>query len=79
MYSLISLICFAATAEVIRRCVMILLNALTGPLSKIPGPFIYKFTRWPWVYQNITGNQMNVAPELFERYGDVVRVSKLIF
>lgn len=76
MYTIISLLLFAAVAEFLRRCCMVLLTAFTGPLAKIPGPLIYKLSSLPWVVENITGNQMNVGPGLFKKYGDIVRVSK---
>lgn len=76
MYSLVSLVLFAVAAELLRRCCMILITAFTGPLAKIPGPLIYKLTAYPWIFQNITGNMMNVAPDLFKRYGDIIRVSR---
>ena len=75
MYSFVSLVLFVAIAEILRRCCMALMAAFTGPLAKIPGPLIYKLTPLPWVIENVTGNTMNVAPKLFEKYGDIVRVS----
>ncbi|KAF4633573.1 hypothetical protein G7Y89_g4555 [Cudoniella acicularis] len=35
---------------------------------------IGKFTSWPWIIQCIKGNQMNIGPGLFKKYGDIVRV-----
>ena len=76
MYSIGTLLIYAVAAEVFRRSCLILLTAFTGPLSKIPGPMISKFTSWPWVIQCIKGNQMNIGPELFKKYGDIVRVGE---
>lgn len=56
---------------------MAIVCALTGPLSKIPGPFLNRFSTIPWAIDNLTGNSMNVAPKMFEKYGDVVRVGML--
>jgi hypothetical protein len=56
---------------------MALIVAFTGPLSKVPGPFIMKLSAWPWVIETITGNQMNAAPILFKKYGDTVRIGEL--
>ena len=77
MYSYATLLFYLALAEVFRRCCIALIAAFTGPLSKVPGPFLMKLSSWPWVMQSITGNQMNVAPKLFKKYGDTVRVGEL--
>jgi hypothetical protein len=61
-------------AEVLRRCILIMITALTGPLSKVPGPFLSKFTRIPWAVETVTGKHMNTTDDLFKKYGDVVRV-----
>ncbi|PMD33538.1 cytochrome P450 [Hyaloscypha variabilis F] len=74
MYSIGTILLYALAAEIFRRCCLILLAAFTGPLSKIPGPMIGKFTSWPWLIQCVKGNQMNIGPGLFQKYGDVVRV-----
>jgi len=76
MYSIVTFLIYAVAAELFRRCCFIFLVAFTGPLSKIPGPVIGKFTSWPWIIQCIKGNQMNVGPTLFKKYGDIVRVGK---
>jgi hypothetical protein len=76
MYSITTIIAYALAAEVLRRCCLIFLTAFTGPLSKIPGPMIGKFTFWPWIIQCVKGNQMNIGPGLFKKYGDVVRVGE---
>jgi hypothetical protein len=74
MYSCVALLFYLGLAELFRRCCMALIAAFTGPLSKVPGPFLMKLSIWPWAVQTITGNQMNVAPKLFKKYGDTVRV-----
>lgn len=76
MYTIVTLLIYAAAAELFRRCCLILLTAFTGPLSKIPGPMIGKFTSLPWIISCIKGNQMNIGPGLFKKYGDIVRVGE---
>lgn len=57
---------------------MALIAGFTGPLSRVPGPVLMKLTRLPWILENLTGNVMNSVPKLFEKYGDVVRVSESV-
>jgi hypothetical protein len=64
-------------AEFIRRCVSVLLHAFTGPLSKVPGPFLAKFTKIPWAIQLIKGTHLNTVGPIFKKYGsDIVRIGK---
>ncbi len=77
MYSLTTLVLYVVAAELARRFILVLVTAYTGPLSKIPGPFIGKFTVMPWIWQCLKGDQMNIGPGLFEKYGNVVRVGEL--
>ncbi|KAL2073943.1 hypothetical protein VTL71DRAFT_11269 [Oculimacula yallundae] len=74
MASYITLVLWVVVAELLRRLVLALKVAFTGPLSKIPGPTLFKITSLPWIIENITGNCMNTLPALFEKYGDVVRL-----
>jgi hypothetical protein len=37
---------------------------------------IGKFTSLPWAIQCIQGKQMTIGPELFKKYGDVVRIGE---
>ncbi|KAE9365295.1 cytochrome P450, partial [Stipitochalara longipes BDJ] len=67
------LVVYAVSAELFRRFVMVLIGGFTGPLAKIPGPLYGKFTVIPWVINAIQGEQMNTAPELIKKYGEVVR------
>jgi hypothetical protein len=76
MYSYVALLFYVALAELLRRCCIALIAAFTGPLSKVPGPFIMKLTNVPWMIEHITGNRMNTAPKLFEKYGDTVRIGE---
>jgi hypothetical protein len=76
MDSISTVLIYVVAAELLRRCCLILLTAFTGPLSKIPGPTLSMLTSWPWVIQCIRGNQMNVGPALFKKYGDIVRVGE---
>ena len=73
MYSVTTLIFYALAAEILRRLILVLLTAFTGPLSKIPGPFWSKL--WVWIIEVINGNQMNLGPGHFEKYGPIVKSS----
>ncbi len=79
MNNYVIVVIWLAAAELLRRCILSLLCAFTGPLSKVPGPFINKLTTIPWIIENITGNTMNLVPEYHRKYGDVVRVGKSVF
>jgi hypothetical protein len=68
------IIVYLVSVELFRRFVMILIGGFTGPLAKIPGPFYARFTQIPWLISAMTGEAMNTCPELFKRYGEVVRV-----
>ncbi|KAG0647760.1 Cytochrome P450 monooxygenase FUS8 [Hyphodiscus hymeniophilus] len=74
MYSYTTVLLYLVLAEVLRRCCKMLLTALTGPLAKVPGPWLLKFTLLPWRKVILQGNQVNVTPKLFAKYGDVVRI-----
>ncbi|KAH9207521.1 cytochrome P450 [Leptodontidium sp. 2 PMI_412] len=74
MSTYVSLLLWLAAAELLRRLILALKLAFTGPLSKIPGPTLWKITSLPWMIENITGNCMNTLPELLDKYGDVIRV-----
>ncbi|KUJ07792.1 cytochrome P450 [Mollisia scopiformis] len=71
----LTLILCLGLAEIVRRCISSLMLAFTGPLSKIPGPFVSKLTRFPWALESIQGKHMNFTHRLFQRYGDIVRVA----
>jgi hypothetical protein len=75
MYSYATIALFVVGAECLRRLCKILLNAYTGPLSKIPGPFWNKFTIVPWMLPVLSGDTPRVVPKLFEKYGDIVRIA----
>jgi hypothetical protein len=64
--------------ECVRRLVLMLKFAYTGPLSKIPGPWWGKFSAVPWMISNVTGNSMNQIPGYFEKHRNVIRVGRLI-
>ncbi|KAF4549872.1 Cytochrome P450-like protein 63 [Elsinoe fawcettii] len=49
--------------------------ALLGPLRKIPGPFISKWTNLVLKYHTLAGTRMQYIHSLHERYGSVVRSS----
>jgi hypothetical protein len=78
MNNYVSVLIWLGVAEVLRRFILSLLCAFTGPLSKVPGPFINKLTGIPWIIENITGNVMNLVPEYHRKYGDVVRIGVCI-
>jgi len=48
--------------------------AFFGPLSKIPGPFILKFTEMPDVIGNLRGRAHESRIAYHLKYGDVVRI-----
>lgn len=73
-----TIIWYIIFAEFLRRCVLILLTAFTGPLAKIPGPFMYKIIQIKWIYQVSQGIHLKTGPDLFKTYGDVVRVGKCV-
>lgn len=62
--------------ELTRRIFLTIQSGLTGPLSKIPGPVLGKFTWIPWVIEVVRGKHMESTKYLLEKYGDVVRVGK---
>ena len=63
-------------AEVVRRCILTVKSAFTGPLAKIPGPLLAKFTSLLRLFETLSGNHMNSTTVLFEKFGDVVRVGR---
>ena len=69
MYSFITLIFYVILAELLRRCCLRLLHAFTGPLAKVPGPFLSKLTNFPWMIDTLKGNHMHAGHELFKKYG----------
>ena len=78
MYSYTTIVLCIVLAEVLRRSCKVLLGAYTGPLSKVPGPFLWKFSGILWRRVIVQGNQANVSPKLFAQYGDVVRIGMLL-
>jgi hypothetical protein len=64
-------------AEFVRRCCFTLLHAFTGPLSKVPGPFLAKFTNIPWAIELIRGTHFTTVGPIFQKYdSDIIRVGK---
>jgi hypothetical protein len=74
MYTYTTIALCIVLAEVVRRFCNILLTAYTGPLAKVPGPWIWKFSGLVWGRVVLQGNQVNVSPKLFAKYGHVVRI-----
>ncbi|KAH7346321.1 cytochrome P450 [Rhexocercosporidium sp. MPI-PUGE-AT-0058] len=69
------LILYTIVAELVRRIVLTIIHAYTGPLSKIPGPQLSKLTSIFWHLRLASGDFYYELPRLFEKYGDTVRVS----
>jgi hypothetical protein len=78
MNNYLEIILWLGFAEFIRRCSLILIRGFTGSLSKVPGPFLWKFTKIPWTIQVMRGNQINIVGNLFEKYGHIVRIGKFL-
>lgn len=53
----------------------LLIRRLISPLSKIPGPFITRFTSLPLIYHEFTANRRLYIHSLHQKHGPVVRVS----
>ena len=47
---------------------------LSSPLSKVPGPFIARFSRWWLAYHGWRGDFHRLLTSLHEQYGEVVRI-----
>lgn len=60
--------------EILRRICISIYTAFFTPLSKVPGPLSLKLCGSIWLYHTVRGNTINIAPKLFKRYGDVVRI-----
>jgi hypothetical protein len=76
MNSYLIIVFYLGLGEGLRRCVSVVVTAFTGPLSKIPGPFVAKFTGLPWTIESLRGKHMNTPAQLFQKYGEIVRVGK---
>jgi hypothetical protein len=80
MVSFIILGLYVVGLEILRRFILTLVKAYTGPLSKIPGPFWNKFSIAPVVLQNMQSTQCRDShwrkDGVFGIYGPVVRICK---
>ena len=76
MDSYFKILVYLVSAEVFRQFVMLLVRGFTGPLSKIPGPFLARFTPISWMIDSLLGEQMNTGEYLIKKYGEVVRIGK---
>lgn len=47
---------------------------LTGPLSKVPGPWLNRFTAVPWKLTVITGKSGQMCIDYPKKYGEIVRI-----
>jgi len=50
-------------------------TGLTGPLSKLPGPWYTKYTNLVLRYQTVSGKRIFYVDNLHQHYGGVVRIS----
>ena len=50
-------------------------NLYFSPLSKFPGPFLWKAYRLRFVYSLISGNYVKDVRAIHEKYGDIVRLA----
>ncbi|KAI8255441.1 UDP-glucuronosyltransferase 1-6 [Colletotrichum sp. SAR 10_98] len=48
---------------------------LTGPLSKVPGPWLNRFTAVPWKLTVITGKSGQMCIDYPKKYGEIVRIA----
>ncbi|KAI8312585.1 Cytochrome P450 monooxygenase FUS8 [Colletotrichum sp. SAR11_59] len=48
---------------------------LTGPLSKVPGPSLNRFTAVPWKLTVITGKSGQMCIDYPKKYGEIVRIA----
>ncbi|KAI8161951.1 Cytochrome P450 monooxygenase FUS8 [Colletotrichum sp. SAR 10_70] len=48
---------------------------LTGPLSKVPGPWLNRFTAVPWKLKVITGKSGQMCIDYPKKYGEIVRIA----
>ncbi|ATZ49028.1 hypothetical protein BCIN_04g02280 [Botrytis cinerea B05.10] len=69
----IIVLCIVAL-EILRRICVSIYIAFFTPLSKVPGPLSLKLCGSIWLYHTLRGETMNIAPKLFKKYGDVVRI-----
>ncbi|KAK6604994.1 p450 monooxygenase [Botrytis cinerea] len=69
----IIVLCIVAL-EILRRICVSIYAAFFTPLSKVPGPLSLKLCGSIWLYHTLRGETMNIAPKLFKKYGDVVRI-----
>ena len=62
----LTILFYLVLAETLRRCCSTLLHTFTGPLSKILGPFLSKFTKTQWVVVLMKGIHLNSFGLLFQ-------------
>jgi hypothetical protein len=79
MASFVTLAAYILLAEILRRFLRTLWVAYTGPLSKIPGRWYMRLSVLPWASFAFRGVGMHKATELFDQYGDTVRIGRLSF
>ncbi|RDW56438.1 hypothetical protein BP5796_13187 [Coleophoma crateriformis] len=74
MTSFVQMLVVVLVGEFLRRCVETLLFGFTGPLAKIPGPWLCKVSTLPHKLALIQGRNVERYRDLMKRYGDTVRV-----
>lgn len=72
----LKIVLWLAFAETSRRLLSVIINAFTGPLAKIPGPFSARFTVLPWVIDLLKGEQHYRGDRYLAKYGKVVRTGE---
>ncbi|RDW76958.1 hypothetical protein BP6252_05011 [Coleophoma cylindrospora] len=75
MTSFVQMLVVVLVGEFLRRCLETLLFAFTGPLAKIPGPWLCKVSTLPHKLALIQGRNVERYRDLMKRYGDTVRVA----
>lgn len=66
-------------AYAISKVLKALWYGLTGPLAKIPGPWLNRFTALPWMAAVVRGKAFEQGINYNRKYGDIVRVGELSF
>jgi len=74
MYSFSTIALYVLAAECFRRICLTLIEAFIGPLSKMPGPWLCKFHKVPYMIAMLKGDAATEMPALFDKYGNTVRV-----
>lgn len=79
MASYLTLFLYLLGAEITRRIIVSVVNGVTGPLTKIPGPFSSKFTDIIWKTYFLRQKTARLGDAWIQKYGPVVRVGESIY